>query len=75
MFTFGVGTTPFGLAMPAGRSEGENGTDGLELSCCSFLKFSRFLERILMEHINWKNSLDSKLLIYSICSIKTRSRN
>ena len=30
---------------------------------------SRFLERVLMEHIDIKNSLDSDLLIYSVCSV------
>ena len=38
-------------------------SDGLELSCCGILKISRFLERILMEHIDMKHSLDSKLQI------------
>ena len=31
--------------------------------------------KILMEHIEMKKSLDSKLQIYSICSIRIRSRN
>ena len=39
-----------------------------------FLTISQILERILMEHIDMKNSLDSKLQIYSICSIRIRSR-
>ena len=38
------------------------------------LKISRFLERILIEHIDKKESLDSKLQIYSICSIIIRSK-
>ena len=37
-------------------------------------KISRFLERILMEHIDMNNSLDSKLQTYPMCSIRTRSR-
>ena len=45
------------------------------LSCCGFSKILYFLVRILMEHIERKNSLDSKLQIYSICSNKVRSRN
>ena len=40
-----------------------------------FSKISHFLELILMEHIDTKNSLDSKLHIYFICSIGIRSRN
>ena len=40
----------------------------------SFLKKSRFLERILMEHIDTKDSLDSWLQIVCICSIRIRSR-
>ena len=39
-----------------------------------FLKISLFLERILTEHIDMKNSLDYKPQIYSICSIRVRSR-
>ena len=34
-------------------------TDGFDLSCYVFSSISRFLERILMEHIDMKNSLDS----------------
>ena len=44
------------------------------LEICSFSKISHFLERILMEHIDMKNSLDSKLQVYSMCSIRIRSR-
>ena len=36
-----------------------------------FLKISQFLELILTEHIDVKNSLVSKLQIYYICSIRT----
>ena len=36
---------------------------------------SRFLEVILMEHIDMKSSLESKLQIGYICSIRIRSRN
>ena len=49
-------------------------TDELELSCSGFLIITYFLERILMEHMGMKNSLESKLLINSICSIRIRSR-
>ena len=35
---------------------------------------SNFLERIPMEDIDMKNSLNSKLQVYSICSIRIRSR-
>ena len=35
---------------------------------------SHFPERILMEHTGMKNSLDSKVQILSICSVRTRSR-
>ena len=45
-------------------------TDRLELSCCGFSNISHFLERILMEHIDMRNSLDSKLQIYSLCSLE-----
>ena len=43
-----------------------------------FLRFfgiSRFLERILMEYIDIKDSLDSKLQIHSIYCIRILSRN
>ena len=49
-------------------------TDGLELSCCVFSKISHFLEGILMEHIDMKNRLDSKLHVSSMFSIRIRSR-
>ena len=39
----------------------------------SFLKFSRILERILTENIELIFSLDSKLTLVSICSIRIRS--
>ena len=42
---------------------------------CTFSAISRFLERILMEHIESKNSVESKLQINSICSIRIQSRN
>ena len=38
-------------------------------------EISQVLERILMEHIESKNSLESKLQINSICSIRIFSRN
>ena len=38
------------------------------------MKISQFLERILMEHKDINYSLDSKLQIVSICSIRIRSR-
>ena len=50
-------------------------TYGLETCCSGFSKITLFLELFLMEHISIKNSLDSKLQIYSICSIRKRSRN
>ena len=37
-------------------------------------KISRLLERIIVEAIDIKNSLDCKLQIYFICSIRIRSR-
>ena len=39
-----------------------------------FSQISRFLERILMEHIQMKNSLESQLQTDSICSIRIRSK-
>ena len=39
-----------------------------------FYVLSRFLERILMEHIQTKNSSYFKLQIESICSVKILSR-
>ena len=44
------------------------------LICSGLLKIFHFLERILMEHMDMKNDLDSKIQIYSICSIRIRSR-
>ena len=38
-------------------------------------RFSRFLEEVLMEHIDMKNSLESELQIYSLCSMRNPSRN
>ena len=38
-------------------------------------RITRKIERIRMEHIDKKNSLDSKLQIESICSIRIRSGN
>ena len=44
--------------------------------CCGFShKKSHSLERILIEHIDNKVSLESKLQIQSICSSETRSRS
>ena len=40
----------------------------------TFFKISYFLERIRIEHVEMKNSLDSKLQINSTCSIRIRSR-
>ena len=37
-----------------------------------FLTISQILERILMGHIGTKNSLDSKLQVYSMCVINIR---
>ena len=39
-----------------------------------FSAISQFLKRVLMECIDMKNSLDSKLQICSICSVRIRSR-
>ena len=47
---------------------------GLEPKQSRVRHFHSFLELSLMEHIGVKNSLDSKLQIYSICFIGTRSR-
>ena len=41
----------------------------------SFLKISRFLRRIPMEYVDIKDSSDSGLQFYSICSIRIPSRN
>ena len=43
------------------------------LRFCGFSEKSHFLEQILMEHIDVKNSLNSKLKICSMCFIRTRS--
>ena len=48
--------------------------DELELCCSGFLNLTLFLERILIEHIDIKISLDSRPQIYFICSIRIRSR-
>ena len=45
------------------------------LAAAVFSKISQFLEQFLMEHIDIKVSLDSKLQIDSICSIRIRSIN
>ena len=37
-------------------------------------KITHFLEGILMEHIDIKISLDSKLQVYTICSVRIQSR-
>ena len=39
-----------------------------------FWRISRALELIVLEHIDMENSLESKLQVYSICSIRLRSR-
>ena len=39
---------------------------GLEISCSDSSKVSHFLERILMEHRDMENSLDSNLIVYFI---------
>ena len=46
----------------------------LELCRSGFSTISQFLERILMEIIGTKNSLDFKLYIECVCSIRIRSR-
>ena len=40
-----------------------------------FSMFFRFLEGILMEHIDMKSSLDSKLQVCCTCSSRIPSRN
>ena len=40
-----------------------------------FSRISPFLEGIRMEHIDMKNSLDSKVQVYFICSVKNLSGN
>ena len=47
----------------------------LEICCSDFSMISHFLERILIEHINMKNSLDFKLQVCSMCFIRIRSKN
>ena len=49
-------------------------TDGSELFYYDFSRISHFLERTLMEYVDIKNRLDSKLDIYCIYSIRIRSR-
>ena len=44
------------------------------ICCCRFSKISRFLERILMEHIESICSMDCKLFSVFICSIRIRYR-
>ena len=48
---------------------------GTDFKFFGFSKISHFLERILMEHIDMKNSLDSQLQIDSLCSIRIHSRS
>ena len=57
------------------RAETEVSTKKFCLLKFRFSKISRFLERVLMEHISMNNSLDAKLQTCSICSIRIRSRN
>ena len=46
-----------------------------EFSCSGFLTISRFLQGIIMEHIGKTISLDCKLQVQSICSIRNLSGN
>ena len=46
-----------------------------EMNFSGFSTISQPLERILMEYIDMKNSLDSELQIYSICSTRISSRS
>ena len=48
---------------------------GIPTKLHRFSMISRFLEGILMEHIDMKSTLDSKLQIDYICSIRIRTRN
>ena len=45
-----------------------------EICFSGFSKISHFLEFVLVEHIDMKNSLNSKLPIYFIYSFRTSSR-
>ena len=54
-------------------SQGSPKTYWLEL--CSFSTITRFPERILMEHIDTKVSLESRLKISSIFSVRIRSKS
>ena len=42
----------------------------IEVILFGFFRITYFLERILMKHIDMENSLDTKLQVYSICSIR-----
>ena len=46
-----------------------------EIYLRGFSKISNFQERVLMEHTDMKNSLESKLQTYSKCSKRTHSKN
>ena len=47
---------------------------GVGIMLLRFFKISHLLERVLMEHIDMKNNLDSKLQLYSVYSIRILSR-
>ena len=49
-------------------------TKGLKICCSDFSKITQFLDLILMELIDMKNSSDSKLQVYFTCSIRISSR-
>ena len=55
------------------KSHMETRLTDLEEEKVNFSKVSHFLERTLMEHTDMKNTLDSKLQVYSIRSIRIRS--
>ena len=62
------------LPSPVDLSSDEE-NDDLMIREEEFIRFvSQFLDQILMEHIDMKNSLESKLQINSTCSNRIRSR-
>ena len=55
-------------------SMGNHSHRASKLAAPGFSMISRFLEGIPMEHIDMKYSLDSKLQIYSTCSLRICAR-
>ena len=58
-------------ALMAGREFCYRGLNRFKKNC--FLNLSHFIEQILMEHVYTKLSLDSRLLILTLSSIRIRS--